>query len=243
MKYLLDGGPPPTREGASPSPTWDESLAYLLYTSGSTGNPKPVGVTHAALAEHVHAVADLLELTERDRVLFFASPSFDASLEELLPALVRGATVVLRGPELWPPADFSRIAAGLGLTVADLPTAYWRQWVRESSSVPPSLRLVTVGGEAMPPEEARSWPTSGPAGVRLLNAYGPTEAVITATSHEVRGTVSLGRPLPGRSAFVVDLYGQLQPMGVAGELCLGGTLARGYPGRPDLTAERFVPDP
>jgi amino acid adenylation domain-containing protein len=216
-----------------------ESLAYLIYTSGSTGTPKPVGVSHAALAEHVQAAGDLLELTERDRVLFFASPSFDVSLEELLPALVRGATVVLRGPELWPPSDFSRIAGDLGLTVADLPTAYWRQWVREGPSLPPALRLVTVGGEAMPAEQARSWTTS----VRLLNAYGPTEAVITATSHEVSGAVSLGRPLPGRHAVAVDLYGQIQPVGVAGELCLGGTLARGYPGRPELTAERFVPDP
>ncbi len=219
------------------------SLAYLIYTSGSTGNPKPVGVMHAALAEHVLAAADLLELTERDRVLFFASPSFDVSLEELLPALVRGATVVLRGPELWPPEDFSSIAAGLGLTVADLPTAYWRQWVRESPSSPPSLRLVTVGGEAMPGEEARLWQRSPLAGVRLLNAYGPTEAVVTAISHEVTGPVRLGRPFPGRSAFVLDIHGQLQPMGMAGELCLGGVLARGYPGRPDLTAERFVPDP
>ena len=113
-----------------------------------------MGVSYAALAEHVQAAADLLELTERDRVLFFASPSFDVSLEELLPALVRGATVVLRGAELWPPSDFSRIAGELALTVADLPTAYWRQWVRESPSLPPSLRMVTVGGEAMPVEEA-----------------------------------------------------------------------------------------
>ncbi|MFP5286705.1 MAG: amino acid adenylation domain-containing protein, partial [Thermoanaerobaculia bacterium] len=234
---------PASRERASPSPTSEEvlleSLAYVLYTSGSTGGPKPVGVTHAALAEHVLAAADLLELTERDRVLFFASPAFDVSLEELLPPLVRGAAVVLRGPELWPPSDFSRVAEALGLTVADLPTAYWRQWVRESPSMPPALRLVTVGGEAMPPEEARLWPT----GVRLLNAYGPTEAVITATSREVTGSVSLGRPLPGRRAVVLDLYGQLQPAGAAGELCLGGVLARGYLGRPDLTAQRFVPDP
>ena len=246
VEYLLDGGPSPFGEAAGPSPALDQSLAYLIYTSGSTGTPKPVGVAHAALAEHVLAAADLLELTERDRILFFASPAFDVSLEELLPPLVRGATVVLRGPELWPPADFSAIAAGLGLTVADLPTAYWRQWVRESpAAVSPMspLRLVTVGGEAMPTEEARLWRRSPLAGVRLLNAYGPTEAVITATSHEVTASVSVGRPLPGRCARVLDLYGQLQPVGVAGELCLGGVLARGYLGRPDLTAGRFVPDP
>jgi amino acid adenylation domain-containing protein len=244
LSSLLGPPPPP------------ETLAYVLYTSGSTGGPKPVGVTHAALARHVLAAADLLELTARDRVLFFASPAFDVALEELLPALVRGATVVLRGAELWPPADFSGIAAGLGLTVADLPTAYWRQWVREPSFGSPSgalrpLRVVTVGGEAMPVEEARLWLRGPLAAVRLLNAYGPTEAVITATSGEVDAasasrprTVSLGRPLPGRRACVLDLYGQLQTAGVAGELCLGGRpLARGYVDRPDLTAERFVPDP
>ncbi|HWM94490.1 MAG TPA: amino acid adenylation domain-containing protein [Thermoanaerobaculia bacterium] len=228
-----------------------DSLAYVLHTSGSTGSPKPVGVTHAALAEHILAWADLLELGERDRALFFASPAFDVSLEQLLSALVRGATVVLRGPEIWPPAEFSRIAEGLGLTVAELPTAYWRQWVREDASgAPPALRLVTAGGEAMPVEEARLWLRSPLAGSRLLNAYGPTEAVVTATTLEVDaasvsrpGTVALGRPLPGRRACVADIHGQLQPVGAAGELCLGGPLARGYLGRPDLTAERFVPDP
>jgi amino acid adenylation domain-containing protein len=243
---LLPSGPPPARP-----PGLSDSLAYVLYTSGSTGHPKPVGVTHAALAEHVCAAADLLGLSERDRALSFASPAFDVSLEQILTALVRGAAVVLRGRELWPPADFSRIAGELGLTVAELPTAYWRQWVREpSSSAPPALRLVTAGGEAMPPEEARLWLRSPLAGVRLLNAYGPTEGVITATFLEVEAAsasrpraVALGRPLPGRRACVVDLYGQLQPVGAAGELCLGGgPLARGYLGRPDLTAERFVPD-
>jgi amino acid adenylation domain-containing protein len=235
---------------AAPGESLPESLAYVLYTSGSTGGPKPVGVSHAALAEHVLAAVDFLELTAEDRVLFFASPAFDVSLEELLPPLVRGATVVLRGPDLWPPADFSRIAEGLGLTVADLPTAYWRQWIREVPPAPRGLRLVSAGGEAMPPEEARLWLQSPLGGVRLLNAYGPTEGVITATVLEVSAAsvarpraVSLGRPLPGRRACVVDLYGQLQPVGVAGELCLGGVLARGYLGRPDLTARRFVPDP
>ncbi|HVG10753.1 MAG TPA: amino acid adenylation domain-containing protein [Thermoanaerobaculia bacterium] len=229
-----------------------DGLAYILHTSGSTGRPKPVGVTHEALAEHILAVADLLELSERDRALFFASPAFDVSLEQLLSALVRGAAVVLRGPEVWPPAEFSRIAGRLGLTVAELPTAYWRQWVREASAaVPAALRLVTAGGEAMPAADARLWLQGPLAGVRLLNAYGPTEGVITASFQEVDaaaasgpGTVALGRLLPGRRAFVMDRHGQLQPPGVPGELCLGGRLlARGYLGRPDLTAERFVPDP
>ncbi|HEX5717904.1 MAG TPA: amino acid adenylation domain-containing protein, partial [Thermoanaerobaculia bacterium] len=244
---LLPSGPPPARP-----PRLTDSLAYVLHTSGSTGHPKSVGVTHATLADHIRAAADLLELSERDRALSFASPAFDVSLEQILTALVRGAAVVLRGPDLWPPADFSRIAGELGLTVAELPTAYWRQWAGEpSSGAPPALRLVTAGGEAMPAEEARRWLQSPLAGIRLLNAYGPTEGVITATFLEVNaasasrtGAVALGRPLPGRRACILDLYGQLQPMGAAGELCLGGhPLARGYLGRPDLTAERFVPNP
>jgi amino acid adenylation domain-containing protein len=237
---------------ATPRPAvLPEALAYVLHTSGSTGEPKPVGVSHAALARHIVAMADLLELGESDRALCFASPGFDVFLEQLLTSLVRGAAVVLRGPELWPPADFSRIAGELGLTVAELPTAYWRQWVREpASSSPPALRRVTAGGEAMPAEEARLWLRSPLASVRLLNAYGPTEGVITATFQEVDaaaasrpGAVALGRPLPGRHACVLDRQGRLQPVGVPGELCLGGPLARGYLGRPDLTAERFVPEP
>jgi amino acid adenylation domain-containing protein len=228
-----------------------ESLAWIIYTSGSTGRPKGVGVEQRTAAAHLKTIAALWGLRAGERVLVFGSPSFDVSLEHLLVPLISGATLVLRGPELWPPADLLSRVEELGLSVIDLPTAYWHQWVQECgrAEAPAALRLVSIGGEAMAPEAARLWHRSPLARVRLLNCYGPTEAVITATAAfvdpgaDLSGPASIGRPLAGRSAYVLDRRGNLLPPGTPGELCLGGPLARGYLGRPDLTAERFVPDP
>ncbi|HBL26499.1 MAG TPA: non-ribosomal peptide synthetase, partial [Acidobacteria bacterium] len=231
-----------------------ENLAYLIYTSGSTGRPKGVAVSQGMAADHLGQVMERWGLTPGDRVLQFASPSFDIWLEETVPPLLAGAAVVLRGTEMWEPAGFLARIRALDLTVVDLPTAYWQQWIRDLGEVQPPeglrLRLVSTGGEAMTAEAARLWFRSPLAGVRLLNGYGPTEAVISATFHPVDGppataaAVSLGFPLPGRSAHVLDAGGGLVPVGVAGELCLGGAgLARGYLRRPELTAERFIPDP
>ncbi|HYO14676.1 MAG TPA: amino acid adenylation domain-containing protein [Thermoanaerobaculia bacterium] len=249
-----DSSPDP----AEPAVVRPEDLAYVIYTSGSTGRPKGVAVQQGEAAAHIETIVADWELGSADRVLQFASPSFDVWIEETVPPLVAGATLVLRGTELWEPAWFLDRARELGLTVIDLPTAYWHQWVREGlagegpEAVPAdlSLRLVVVGGEAMSVEAARLWWRSPLCGVRLVNSYGPTEAVITATSCVVGAacaavaSASLGPPLPGRSALVLDRGGHLQPVGVPGELCVGGgVLARGYLHRPDLTAERFVPDP
>ncbi|HEX2094621.1 MAG TPA: amino acid adenylation domain-containing protein, partial [Longimicrobiaceae bacterium] len=232
-----------------------ENLAYVLYTSGSTGTPKGVMVDHAALAAHVVTIRGAYGITSADRVLHFAAAVFDPALEQLLTALVCGATVVLRPQELWSPAELRRHLAEESVTVANLPTAYWRQaaagWAAAGPFPPLRLRLMIAGGERMPPEAATLW-RRGPLGeVRLLNAYGPTEATVTATLHEVprgdpapSGRVPIGRALPGRRAYVLDGAGAPVPVGVPGELHLGGaSLARGYLGRPELTAEAFVPDP
>jgi amino acid adenylation domain-containing protein len=229
-----------------------DSLAYVLYTSGTTGVPKGVAVAHREAAAHFAAFARLSRLGPGDRVLQFASPAFDVSLDEVLPTLGAGATVVLRAPDLWAPAEFSARAAALRLTVVHLPTAYWQQWLHEAAAVPPPdlrLRLVVAGTEAMPAAAAERWCASPLGSIRLLNGYGPTEATVTATAFAVAGacraaTVPIGRPLPGRSAHVLGRDLAPAPLGVAGQLYLGGTgLARGYLGRPDLTAARFVPHP
>ncbi|MFL6196329.1 MAG: non-ribosomal peptide synthase/polyketide synthase [Thermoanaerobaculia bacterium] len=233
-----------------------ESLAYLIYTSGSTGRPKGVGVPHGAAAAHVEAAAGLFGLDERDRMLWFASPSFDVSMEEVLTPLARGAALVIREAELWSPAELLERIAQLGITVLDLPTAYWHHWAADCEHEKPprglALRRVILGGEAMSGEAARRWWRSPLAGIPLINAYGPTETVVSCTALEVDpavadsagGTVAIGHPLAGRSAWVLDRYGHGVPDGIAGELCMGGPLlARGYRGRPDVTAERFVPDP
>jgi acyl-CoA synthetase (AMP-forming)/AMP-acid ligase II len=181
-----------------------------------------------------------------DRVLQFASAGFDVSLEQVFFPLLTGATLVLRGPELWSATEFGARVRALGITVANLPPAYWREVADGAAGdALAGIRLLLIGGEALAATAA------DPRGAgTLVNCYGPTETVVTATAFAVeRGAaggplVPIGRPLPGRAVYVLDPSGAPVPVGVAGELYIGGPLlARGYLGRPALTAERFVPDP
>jgi amino acid adenylation domain-containing protein len=229
------------------------ALAYVIYTSGSTGTPKGVGVEHAEAAAHCRAAVAAYGLTPADRVLQFAAAGFDVSLEQVLAPLSAGACVVLRGNEVPTPLELARQAAEQGLTVVNPPTAYWHQLAADAAALEilaPAVRLVIAGGEAMSPAAARGWAAGPAAGVRLLNAYGPTEAVVTCTAYDVPATlpegavhVPVGRPLPGRAAYVLDGWMHPAPLGAPGELCIGGVLARGYLGRPAATAQAFVPDP
>ncbi len=239
-------------DGAAPAPP--EALAYVVFTSGSSGRPKGVAVSRGALAAHLEAAASALGLGERDRVLQFASFAFDVAIEQLLSALAAGAAVVLRGDEPWGLPELERALAEHRVTVADLPTSLWRRWAAalRPGAVPADLRLVSVGGEALPAPAAAAWHRAAPPSVALVNAYGPTEAVITASAGEVapgaapagNGALPLGRPLAGRRLVVLEQTGRPAPAMVPGELAIGGPLlARGYLGRPAATAERFVPDP
>ncbi|HYR09574.1 MAG TPA: amino acid adenylation domain-containing protein, partial [Longimicrobium sp.] len=229
------------------------SLAYVLYTSGSTGRPKGVGVSHAALAVHLASCVETYGFTADDRVIAFAALTFDPWLEEVLAPLCAGASVALRDPAVWSPAELAEAVERMGITFVDVPTAYWHQLVDDAPSaeaVKRAARLVGTGGEAMRPDAAAAW-AALPGDAVLLNGYGPTEAVITATAWRVDGAVAasvarlpIGTPFPGRVARVLDARGEPVPAGVPGELCLGGAaLADGYLGRPALTAAAFVPDP
>ncbi len=229
-----------------------ESLAYAIYTSGSTGRPKGVGVPHGVAAAHFAAVAGEYGIAPGERVLQFTSFAFDAGLEQVFTALLSGATLVLRGEEAWDTADLAARLGRLRIAVANLPSSYWAAWAGSLAGAesPADLRLLIAGGEAMPAAALAAWQASALSGVRLLNAYGPTEAVVTATLCDVAeappeglAAPPLGRPLPGRTAYVLDAGLAPLPAGVPGELCLGGRLARGYLGRPELTAASFVPDP
>ncbi|MFF0471505.1 amino acid adenylation domain-containing protein [Micromonospora zamorensis] len=237
--------------GAIPLPAMDsQQPAYLIYTSGTSGRPKAVTGLHGMLTRHCWAMAAAYGLTASDRVLQFASHSFDASLEQLLPGLTAGATVVLRPDELWQPEEFPELLRRTAVTVAELPPAYWSAVVNRLGDAPPPdlLRLLVLGGEAVSGDVARRWLAWAPQ-CRLVNTYGPTEATITATAVDVTPAeaqaeiVGIGGPRYGARVHVLD--GALRPVppGTTGELYIGGCLSRGYLGQPALTAERFLPDP
>lgn len=249
---------PEEREENPMSDVAPENLAYMMYTSGSTGKPKGVGVSHIVALNHFISMCSEFCLDPNDRVLQFASLTFDVSLEQIFPTLFTGARVVMRGPESWSANELSSAIVDEGLTVVNLPPAFWHQWVQEEDAgldaVQDShLRLVIVGGEAMTLEALRCWLRTPLSGQRLLNAYGPTEATITATIFEIPAigwedtglsTIPIGRPLINRQLYILDRNRMPTPSGIPGELYIGGDLlARSYLNRPELTAQQFVPDP
>ncbi|HVR11005.1 MAG TPA: amino acid adenylation domain-containing protein, partial [Thermoanaerobaculia bacterium] len=226
--------------------------AYLMYTSGSTGAPKGVEVEHAAVRSFVESALALYGPVVEDRVLQFASLAFDISVEEIFTTLAAGATLVLR------PAGVAGGAAELlafcreqSVTALDLPTAYWHELVtglaQGGLELAPAVRLVIIGGEEALGARLAEWRSAVGQGVRLVNTYGPTEATVVALAQEPRAweaRISLGRPLANARVYVLDAELEPVPVGVGGELCVGGEgVARGYLGRPELTGERFVPDP
>ncbi|MBB4637955.1 non-ribosomal peptide synthetase [Longimicrobium terrae] len=232
-----------------------DSAAYVLYTSGSTGAPKAVVVSHAAALANVDAVSARFGITAEDGVLGFSSLTFDPSVEQILIALLSGGRLVMRGSKLWTPAEFAARVAEEGITYLDLPTAYWNQLVDDSAAlalVRRHVRLACIGGESMVTERARRWVQAPGTGV-LVNGYGPTETVVTAALYTVPegfgaealpARTPVGTPPAGRTLRVLDARLRLLAEGVPGELYIGGPVgARGYLGRPALTAERFVPDP
>jgi amino acid adenylation domain-containing protein len=235
-----------------------EHLAYIMYTSGSTGQPKGVLIEHHALAAHCGAIIQAQELSANDCVLQFNAFTFDASLEQIFPPLLVGARLVLRGPEIWSPADLLYQVKEHQLTVITMPCDYWHEVISEWSLIPQQLagqrlRLVIAGGDRLPPEAVQLWRQSPLHTARLFNVYGPTEATITTTIFDIpchpereqaAASIPIGRPLPNRTVYILDKLGQPVPEGVAGELYIGGDLlACGYLNRPELMAERFIADP
>ncbi len=246
------------KEGNPQSGVVPGNAAYVIYTSGSTGIPKGVLIQHRSLAHYSMVAQDKYALEPGDRVLQFAPISFDTSAEEIYPCLTCGATLVLRTDSmLSSAATFLQRCHEWGITVLDLPTAYWHELAarmsKEDLSLPPSVRLVIIGGERALPGPLRLWQERADPGVRLVNTYGPTEATIVATMCDLSEIatadgplreVPIGQPIANTQGYILDEMMQPVPPGVVGELYLGGSgLGRGYLHRPGFTASRFLPNP
>ncbi|WP_423379105.1 amino acid adenylation domain-containing protein [Burkholderia sp. LMG 32019] len=228
------------------------SAAYMIYTSGSTGTPKAVVVEHGPLAAHCDALAAALPIEAGDRLLHFASVNFDAAHECWLAPLATGASIVVAPPQPFAPDAAHALMVRESVNVAAFPPAYLREFatVAARDGVPPALRVLAFGGEALPQQAFEFVRRTFPS-VRLINGYGPTEAVISPmlwpvepgetpalAADDAYASLPIGRVIGPRVARVDG--GEADGVG---ELLLGGVcVARGYHGRPALTAERFIPD-
>ncbi len=235
--------------GALPS-----NLAYVLFTSGSTGAPKGVAVPHSALLNLCCAVVSRYGLRAGDRVLQFAAIGFDVSAEEIFPYWLSGGTVVRRSAAAAASAPaLVDLARARAVTVLSLPASFWHEWAFEASTLPwpESVRLVVVGNEPVLAQRLELWYRAVGRRARWINAYGPTEATVTATVWELEGepeglarSVPIGLPIANVAAHLLDSDLRRVSGATPAELYLGGAgVARGYFGRPDLTATSFIPDP
>lgn len=233
-------------------------LAYVIYTSGSTGKPRGVRLTHRGLANHHLAAQQLYGLSSSDRVLQFSSISFDIAIEEIFPTWIAGATLVLRPEEIsLQIRDFMQFISAKRISVLDLPTAYWHEWVYELEEtgvgLPADLRLVVVGGEKAATPAYLIWRRVSRGRIRWVNTYGPTETSVIATAYEPSGDhdgiapdadLPIGKPILNTRVYILNAQLAPVPCGTVGEIYIGGPgVADGYLNRPELTAEKFIQDP
>ena len=225
-----------------------DDLAYVLYTSGSTGQPKGVAIEHRAIVRLVRNT-DYLDFSEHGVFAQMSHPSFDAATFEIWGALLSGSTLVGIPKEVaLSPRELAQVLRTGGITTLFITTALFNQVAREAPDAFKGLRNLLTGGEANDPRAfQRVLEHSHPG--RLVHVYGPTESTTFATWHHVRhvpdevSNLPIGRPVNNTRAYVLDASGEPVAIGAPGELCLGGDgIARGYWRRPELTAERFVPD-
>ena len=236
-----------------------ENLAYVIYTSGSTGKPKGVMIEHQSLVNFTKLAINQYQITKSDRLLQFASISFDVAAEEIYVTLCSGATLILRTEEMISSIPlFVQKSQDWQITVWDLPTAYWHLFVNElvksKIALPNSLRLVIIGGERVQPELVRMWFKNVGDFPELINAYGPTEGTIEVSlcrlsqlteSQRNRTEIPIGKSLGENiSVYVLDETLKTVPPETPGEIYIGGAaVARGYLNRPELTAQKFIQAP
>lgn len=232
-----------------------KNLAYVIYTSGSTGKPKGVLIEHQSLINFTQSAIENYQITAQDTVLQFASINFDAAAEEIYPCLSCGGTLVLRTEEMMKSVSaFIQESQDKEVTIWDLPTAYWHllasEIVKENLKLPSSLKLVILGGERVLPEKVKMWQESVGNYPKLVNSYGPTEATVVSTLYSLPKTpvnlpeIPIGKPINNVQVYILDQYLQPVPIGVPGELHIGGLgIARGYLNQPELTEEKFINNP
>jgi amino acid adenylation domain-containing protein/non-ribosomal peptide synthase protein (TIGR01720 family) len=225
----------------NPAPMADDNnLAYVIYTSGTTGQPKGVMVSHRGLSNLAAAQVEIFRIPSEHRILQFASLGFDASIFEITLALCAGATlyIMLEREALLGPG-LVQLLRDRAITTATLPPSVLAVLPSEQLT---ELWTLIVAGEACAAALVTQW---GGRGRRFFNAYGPTEATVWASVAECsdgRRNPPIGRPIPGAQIYLLDPSMQPVPVGVPGELFISGAgLARGYLGRPDLTADKFIP--
>nr|MBA3754873.1 amino acid adenylation domain-containing protein [Nitrosomonas sp.] len=231
-----------------------ENLAYVIYTSGSTGRPKGVSVAHGPLAMHLTAIQKIYDVQPGDRELMFFSMNFDAAAEQWITPLTQGATLVLSSTRDLAGEGFVELIEKHRITILHLPPAYLRMLLPLMEGRKHAIRTCIAGGEAWYAADVIAVQAMF-QGIRLVNAYGPTETVITpaawvshtsenAGEHVEGDHAPIGRPVGTRNLYILDTELNLAPAGTTGELYVGGEgLARGYHDRPALTSERFVSDP
>ncbi|MEU3953404.1 non-ribosomal peptide synthase/polyketide synthase, partial [Streptomyces achromogenes] len=245
LEELETGEPPAAEHGTDRWAGADAGhAAYVIYTSGSTGTPKGVTVTHRGLGGFTSAAAERYAVGPGDRVLQFSSPSFDASVLELCVSLLCGATLVVPPHGPWLGDELAAVLDEYRITHALIPPAALATLPDPAQGTARHLRTLIVGAEACPAGLVDRWAP----GRRMINSYGPTEATIVATwtgpLTAGRGTPTIGGALPHTRVYVLDAAMRPVPPGADGELFVGGdAVARGYLGRPGLTAARFVADP
>jgi aspartate racemase len=240
---------PDCADGASPA-----NLAYVVYTSGSSGSPRGVLLSHRALVSYIVEAVPLYRIVPADRVLQFSSLSFDIAIEEIFPTWAAGATLVIRDDDAPPSVDhFLRFIERRRISVLELPTAFWHELVYGAAdlkmTLPSSVRQVCVGGETASLSAFKLWAKLTARPVRWINSYGPSEASVVATTWEPEegeevGELPIGRPVANTVVHLLDSQLQPVPAGETGELYIGGAgLARGYLNRPEETAKKFIRDP
>jgi amino acid adenylation domain-containing protein len=239
-------------EHAPDVPVHKDQLAYVMYTSGSTGLPKGVAVEHGPLTHHLQNTSRVYGMSAESRELPFLPFSSDGGHERWMNPLMEGGSIILPDQPLWTPEETLTAMRKHGANNASIPTTYLQQlaeWADLTDGAPPA-RLYSFGGEALP-QQTFELLSRALKSTTLINGYGPTETIMTPLVWRVQagetfeGTYApIGRPVGNRRCYVLDPDLNPCPIGVTGELYIGGEgIARGYIGKPDVTADRFIPDP